>query len=98
MKNFVLDVLDFIRGEVENDRCTPEQLQKFADFGKREMGVKGTLDDIAEFYGQSRSNVSNVISRRPIPKDKKPQRRILYDFGWFASIVPESWRRKRKQK
>lgn len=98
MKKFVLDIIDFIRGEVEDDRCTPEQLQRIADFGKNELGAKGTLDDIAEFYGQSRNNVSNVISRRPIPKDKKPQRRVLYDFGWVASIVPESWRRKRKQK
>lgn len=98
MKKFVLDIIDFIRGEVEDDRCTPEQLQRIADFGKNELGAKGTLDDIAEFYGQSRNNVSNVISRRPIPKDKKPQRRVLYDFGWFASIVPESWRIKRKQK
>lgn len=98
MKKFVLDIIDFIRGEVEDDRCTPEQLQKIADFGKKELGAIGTIDDIAEFYGQSRSNVSNIISRRPIPKDKKPQRRVFYDFGWFASLVPESWRTKRQQK
>lgn len=98
MKRFVLDIIDYVRGEVENDRCTTEQLQKIADFGKKELHVQGTIDDIAEFYGQSRSNVSNVISRRPIPKDKRPQRRVLYDVGWFASIVPESWRNKRIKK
>lgn len=97
MKQFVLDILDYLRGEVENDKCTPSQLQNIADFGKRELHVLGTLDDLAEFYGQSRSNVSNVISRRPIPKNKRPQRRILYDVGWFASIVPDSWKRKRNE-
>lgn len=97
MKKYILDIIDYIRGEVENDRCTAEQMQKIADFGKEELHAHATLDDIAEFYGQSRSNVSNIISRRPIPKERKPQRRILYDFGWFASIVPESWRIKRKK-
>lgn len=98
MKRFVLDIIDYIRGEVEHDRCTPEQLQRIADFGKTELHAQGTIDDIAEFYGQSRSNVSNVISRRPIPKDKRPQRRVLYDIGWFASLVPESWRKKRQER
>ena len=95
MKKFVLDIIDYLRGEVEDDKCTPEQLQKIADFGKNELHALGTIDDIAEFYGQSRNNVSNVISRRPIPKNKRPQRRVLYDMGWFASLVPESWHKKR---
>lgn len=98
MKKFVLDIIDYIRGEVVNDKCTPEQLQRIADFGKQELHVQGTIEDIAKFYGQSRSNVSNIISRRPLPKDKRPQRRVLYDVGWFASLVPESWRKKRLSK
>lgn len=98
MKQFVLDILDYMRGEVENDKCTPQQLQSVADFAKTELKAQGTIDDIAKFYGQSRNNVSNVISRRPIPKDKKPQRRVLYDIGWIASIVPQSWHNKRLNK
>lgn len=98
MKDFILDVIDFLRGEVENDRCTTEQMQRIADFAKEELHCQATIDDMAQFYGQSRSNVSNIISRRPIPKDKKPQRRILYDFGWFATLVPKSWREKRNRK
>ena len=95
MKQFVLDIIDYIRGEVVEDKCTPEQLQRIADFGKTELHMQGTIDDIAQFYGQSRNNVSNVLSRRPIPKDKRPQRRVLYDVGWFATLVPDSWRKKR---
>lgn len=98
MKQFVLDIIDYLRDEVKNDRCTQEQMQRIADFGKRELHAQGTIDDIAEFYGQSRNNVSNVISRRPIPKDKRPQRRVLYDMGWIASIVPQSWHNRRLNK
>lgn len=98
MKQFVLDIIDYIRGEVVNDKCTPEQLQKIADFGKNELHVQGTIEEIADFYGQSRNNVSNVLSRRPIPRNKRPQRRVLYDFGWFATLVPKSWHKKRLSK
>ena len=70
-------------------------MKRIHDIASKELHVQATVDDIAEFYGQSRSNVSNVLSRRPIPKSKRPQRRVMYDLGWFATLVPESWRRKR---
>lgn len=98
MKRFVLDIIDFMRDEVVADKCTPEQLQSFADFAKNNLHTEATIDDIAQFYGQSRNNVSNVISRRPIPRDKKPKRRVTYDMGWIASVVPESWHLRRMKK
>lgn len=93
MKRYLCDVLDYLKFQLEHDKCTAEQMQHIADFAKTELGAKGTIDDLAEFYGQSRNNVSNVISRRYIPKDKKPQRRVFYDFGWFRSVIPDSWKK-----
>lgn len=93
MKHTLLNILDFLRYKVDNDQCTADDLRKFSDIATEMLDTKATIDELSEFYGQSRSNVSNVISRRPIPKDKKPKRRIYYDFAWFSSIIPDSWKR-----
>lgn len=93
MKHILLNILDFLRYKVDNDQCTPEELRKFSDIATKELNTSATIDELSDFYGQSRSNVSNVISRRPIPKDKKPKRRIYYNFAWFNSIIPDSWKR-----
>lgn len=95
MKQTILNILDFLRYKVDNDECTTEELRKFSDIATKELNANATIDELSEFYGQSRSNVSNVISRRPIPKDKKPKRRIYYNFAWFDSIIPDSWKQKR---
>jgi hypothetical protein len=95
MKQTILNILDFLRYKVDNDECTAEELRKFSDIATKELNTNATIDELSEFYGQSRSNVSNVISRRPIPKDKKPKRRIYYNFAWFSSIIPDSWKQKR---
>lgn len=96
MKQTVLNILDFLRNKVDNDECTAEELRKFSDIATKELNTNATIDELSEFYGQSRSNVSNVISRRLIPKDKKPKRRVYYNFAWFNSIIPESWKRNSK--
>lgn len=93
MKHILLNILDFLHYKVDNDQCTPEELRKFSDIATKELNTSATIDELSDFYGQSRSNVSNVISRRPIPKDKKPKRRIYYNFAWFSSIIPDSWKR-----
>lgn len=95
MKHILLNILDFLRYKVDNDQCTPEEIRKFSDIATKELNTSATIDELSDFYGQSRSNVSNVISRRPIPKDKKPKRRIYYNFAWFNSIIPDSWKQKR---
>lgn len=93
MKRSIIGILDYLRYQVENDKCTEEQMKKIHHFASKELHTQATLDEMAEFYGQSRSNVSNVLSRRPIPRDKKPQRRVFYDLGWFSTIIPDSWKK-----
>ena len=95
MKHILLNILDFLRYKVDNDQCTAEELRKFSDIATKELNTSATIDELSDFYEQSRSNVSNVISRRPIPKDKKPKRRIYYNFAWFSSIIPDSWKREK---
>lgn len=95
MKQTVLNILDFLRYKVANNQCTPEELRKFSDIATKELNTIATADELSEFYKQSPSNVRNVINRRPIPKDKKPKRKIYYNFAWFNSIIPESWKKSR---
>ena len=92
-ENLILDVLDFMGLKVRNRQCTAEELRKFSDIATKELNTNASIDELSEFYNQSRSNVINVISRRPIPKDKKPKRRVYYNFAWFSSIIPDSWKR-----
>lgn len=91
MKQALLNILDYLRYQVANDKCTPDELRRYSEIATKELNISATIDELSEFYGQSRSNVSNIISRRPIPKENKPKRRIYYNFAWFNSIIPESW-------
>lgn len=93
MKEIVLELLDFLKYQVKNDKCTNEQLRNIYEVANEKIQVSATVDDISQFYGQSRSNVSNVLSRRAIPDKYKPKRRIYYNFTFFQRLVPPSWRR-----
>ena len=68
IKRVILNILDYLRYQVENDKCTSDELKSILEMVSESMEISATIKDMAEFYGQSESNVSNVISRRPIPK------------------------------
>lgn len=89
-KKIVLEFLDFLKYKVENDLLTMEDIDSIARVVKADLKIMGTLDDLASFYGQSKTNVSSVINRRMI---QKPQRRIYYSFNAFQKITPEKWKK-----
>lgn len=64
---------------------------------RKNVDIGPVIKDMAEFYGQSESNVSNVISRRPIPKSQKPKRRVYYNLAFFSKLIPKSWIEKKEQ-
>ena len=90
IKRVILNILDYLRYQVENDKCTSDELKSILEMVSESMEISATIKDMAEFYGQSESNVSNVISRRPIPKSQKPKRRVYYNLAFFSKIVPKS--------
>ena len=55
--------------------------------------LSAELDDIADFYGQSKTAVSSQIKRKLIAKPKKNV--TLYPFLKILEIIPEKWRKKR---
>lgn len=94
MKELVSNMLGYWKYQVDHDKCTPEELRRYADIGIKELSSLATAEDLAKYYNQSEANVRNVIHRNYAPADKKPKRRTFYDFGWFTSVMPKSWLKK----
>ena len=90
IKGVLLEFLKFAEYQVENDRCSLEQMKSLCEVIMRDIKVMATIDDIAGFYGQSSSNVRNVLARRIIPKGDK-ERRVMYNFTRFVKMMPEKW-------
>lgn len=91
MKQLLLEILDFLRYKVDTDQCTAEEIRKFSDIAVEQLDTLATTKEIADFYGQSVKNVHHILERRPIPKDKKPTRRVYFSFNLFAKFKPKSW-------
>lgn len=94
MKQVLLEILDFLKYKVETNQCTLEEIRKYADVAINELDTQASIQDIAEYYGQTTKNVHNVLDRRPIPKDKKPKRKVYVSFNFFSSLKPKSWKKK----
>lgn len=92
VKALLLEVIDFLRYKVETDQCTAEELRKFTDIATEQLDTLASTQEIADFYGQNIYNVHNVLNRRPIPKDKKPKRKVYFSFNLFAQLKPKSWK------
>lgn len=89
-KRVILEVLDYLKYKVLNDDCTLEELRSFQDVITDNLDINCTTQDLAERYGQSRSNVRNALSRNFMPK---PKRRVYYNFSKFISFIPKRWMR-----
>lgn len=87
-KKILLEFLDFIRFKVENDKMTMSDVESLAHMFEENLSITGTADDFAQFYNQSKTNISSVINRRMI---KKPMRKVLYSFNAFRKIIPDKW-------
>ena len=89
MKKILLEILDFFRYKIENDKCTPEDMRTAFKVLNSGVIVDATTNDLAEFYGQSESNVRNVLARKPIGKIRHEN---LYNFVEVSKSVPETWK------
>lgn len=93
IKQMVLDILDFLRKQVAEDKCTLEEMQSIHDTLISNIKIDATIGDIAEHYGQSQSNVRNAIARGYIGK---PKRRVFYHLPKFMECMPKSWKRNKQ--
>lgn len=94
-RKLLINVCDYLKSQLEDEsECSMEEIESIAKIASRELDARGTISDFAKFYGQSESNVKNVIGRRFIPKDERPKRQVTYRLGWFDRMKPKSWERK----
>lgn len=90
MKKILIEVLEFYKMKLENDKCTPEELRTAFNALSNDVVCEVTIKDLADFYGQSESNVRNVLSRNII---EKPKRKITYNFISVSKILPSRWKK-----
>lgn len=79
--------------KLDNNLCTPEEIDSLADMVKSGLDLQATIPDLAKFFGVSEQNVRTTINRKMI---EKPRRRVVYSFPSFIKIAPEKWRIKRQ--
>lgn len=91
VKRVILEILDYLRYQVENDRCTMEELRSIESTLEQNLDIECTSSDIAERYGQSRTNVRMALHRRFMPT---PKYRTLHNFMAFVKYIPKSWIKK----
>ena len=90
-KQILSEILAFYKHKVDNNLCTPAEIEAASKLLMENMEMYGSISDFARFYGVSEGNVRATISRKLIAK---PIRKVLYPFHKFQKIVPAKWRRK----
>ena len=88
VKDVLLGVVRKWEHDLLHGRCTPTHMRSLFNLVVENVDMDASLDEIAEHFNQSKSNVSNVIARRYIGR---PKRKVLYPFQKILKIVPESW-------
>ena len=90
LKNNLSEIIGYIKYKVDNDLCTPEEIESVSKMAMENLKLYGTIEDLAKFYDVPESKVRNAINRKMI---EKPKRRVYYRFLSFMKIVPAKWRK-----
>ena len=90
LKNNLSEIIGYIKYKVDNDLCTPEEIESVSKMAMENLELYGTIEDMAKFYNVPESKVRNTINRKMI---EKPKLRVYYRFLSFLKIVPEKWRK-----
>lgn len=90
-KEQLKEIFRFWEYKLDNNLCTPEEIESAKDILMNDLEMQGTISDFAKFYGVSEGNVRATINRKLL---SKPKRVLLYPFHKFRKIIPEKWRRK----
>ena len=89
LKNNLSEIIGYIKYKVDNDLCTPEEIESVSRMAMENLELYGTIEDMARFYNVPESKVRNTINRKMI---ERPKRRVYYRFMSFMKIVPKKWR------
>lgn len=89
-KSNLSEILGYIKYKVDNDLCTPEEIESVAKMAQESLELYGTIEDLSRFYGVSEGNIRSTINRKLIDK---PKRRVYYRFLSFMKVAPEKWKK-----
>lgn len=90
-KDILKEIFRFWEYKLDNNLCTPEEIESAKTVLMDNMEIYGSISDFAKFYGVSEGNVRSTINRKLLAK---PKRVLLYPFHMFRKIVPEKWHKK----
>lgn len=90
LKHNLSEILGYVKYKLDNDLCTPEEIESVSRMVQENLELHGTIEDIARFYGVPESKVRNTINRKMV---EKPKRRVYYRFLSFMKIAPKKWRK-----
>ena len=91
VRESLADVLSFLGYKVRKGSINFSDVESLKGFVTRGCGVKATVKELAEYYGQSEDNIRHVIHRNLM---SPPQRKVYYDFAEFSKVVPKKWQKK----
>jgi len=91
LKDNLSEILGYIKYKVDNNLCTPEEIESVSKMAQANLMLYGTIEDLARFYDVPESKIRNTINRKMIDK---PTRRVYYRFIPFMRIAPAKWRKK----
>ena len=83
-----MEILDFLRYKVENDKLTLSETEFIAKTIESNLNLYGSIDDLAKFYKKPKTNIRVVICRNVLAK---PLRLVLYPFKAFRKARPKKW-------
>lgn len=87
------EIFEFMAHKLRKGGCTMEEINGAMKAVEEHVPIHAELEDIAEFYGQSKTAVSSQIKRNMYDKPRKNV--TLYSFPKILRIIPEKWRKKR---
>lgn len=90
IKHNLSEIIGYIKYKVDNNLCTPEEIESVSRMAMENLELYGTIEDLAKFYDVPESKIRNTINRKMI---EKPKRRVYYKFISFMKIVPGKWRK-----
>ena len=91
-KTELMRILEFYHYQLDNDNCKMGDIESLKKILMENMELSGTVEEFAQFYGTTESNVRNIINRKMV---QKPKRRVYYPFHAFTKIVPTSLLKKK---
>ena len=63
LKNNLSEIIGYIKYKVDNDLCTPEEIESVSRMAMENLELYGTIEDMAKFYGVPESMKAEAESR-----------------------------------